>query len=177
MSPDEVGSRSLAVIEHIRALPEWKIASEVLCYWPFKNEVDIRPLIYELWQRGVRVLLPRCRPGQPGVMDVACVTCEDELAEGMYSIMEPTTVCEVMDVTNDTLAPDLALIPGVAFDHRGFRLGYGGGYYDRLLEGPQLGRAFKIGLCFELLFVKKLPVDDWDRPVNAVCTENQLWQK
>ncbi len=177
MPPEQVAEQSRQIVARVMSLPEWKSACEVLLYWPIQNEVDTRALISDLWQREVRVLLPRCRPGQPGMMDVACVTCRNELAEGMYSIMEPIQACEVIDITNKTFCPDLALIPGVAFDRKGFRIGYGGGYYDRLLEGPQMGRALKIGLCYEAQFVKKLPAEEWDRPVNAVCTEKQLWPR
>lgn len=177
MSRDEVTALSGRIADQVRSLEEWRHAGEVLLYWPIMNEVDTRPLISDLWQRGARVLLPRCRPGQPGMMDLACVTCEEELAQGMFSIMEPTNACEVIDITAESFNPDLALIPGVSFDREGHRIGYGGGYYDRLLQGPKMGRALKLGLCYERLFVKKLPRRDWDRPVNAVCTEEQIWHR
>jgi len=177
MTREQVAELSARIADQVRTMEEWQSAGEVLLYWPILNEVDTRPLITDLWQRGARVLLPRCRPGQPGMMDLACVTCEQELAEGMYSIMEPIEACEVIDVTTENFNPDLALIPGVSFDQRGYRIGYGGGYYDRLLEGPAMGRAMKVGLCYEHLFVKKLPHEDWDRPVNAICTEVRVWHR
>jgi 5-formyltetrahydrofolate cyclo-ligase len=177
MTKGQVATLSAGISEQIRSLEEWQRAKEVLLYWPIMNEVDTRPLISELWQRGVRVLLPRCKPGQPGMMDLVCVTCEQELAAGMYSIMEPVAGCEVIDVGAENFRPDLAILPGISFDRQGFRMGYGGGYYDRLLEGPQMGRALKVGLCYEHLFVKKLPKEAWDRPVNTICTEEQTWHR
>lgn len=175
MGPDEVARKSEAIVARIRETLAWKNVQQALVYWPTQNEVDTRPLIVELWQRGASVLLPRCRPGQPGVMDVACVTSEADLAPGAYHIMEPGENCRILDFGAESFAPDLALIPGVGFDRDCFRVGFGGGYYDRLLEGPQLGRALKFGLCYGFQVQNHLPVDDWDRPVNAVCTEDELW--
>lgn len=172
-----VAACSLAVVERIRALPEWMNARQALLYWPLPDEVDTRPLAVDLWQRGAMVLLPRCRPGHPGVMDLACVNCEDDLTEGSFSIMEPIERCRVLEPDCADFAPDVALIPGVAFDREGYRVGYGGGYYDRLLESAHMGRCYKVGLCCEEFFMRKLPRDDWDRPVNAVCTEERLWQR
>ena len=68
LSPSEVAKASLAVAERIRSLTEWKNAWSVLLYWPIKNEIDTRPLLTELWERGAIALLPRCRPDQPGFM-------------------------------------------------------------------------------------------------------------
>lgn len=177
MGLDEVAEKSASIVARIRATIAWKNVRQALVYWPTQNEVDTRPLIVELWQRGASVFLPRCRPGQPGVMDVACVTCEAELAPGAYQIMEPSKDCRIVDIQADDFAPDLALIPGVGFDRSCFRLGFGGGYYDRMLVGPEMGRALKFGLCYSFQVRNKLPVDDWDRPVNAVCTEDELWYR
>ncbi|MGE4468913.1 MAG: 5-formyltetrahydrofolate cyclo-ligase [Desulfovibrio sp.] len=177
MLPEQAAAKSARIVERIRETLAWKNARQILVYWPTQNEVDTRPLIAELWQRGAEVLLPRCRPGQPGVMDVACVTGEADLAPGAFRIMEPDPSCRVVDLYADSFAPDLAFIPGVGFDRRGFRLGFGGGYYDRLLGGIQMGRALKFGLCYGFQVCSKLPLDDWDRPVNAVCTEEELWYR
>lgn len=166
-------ANSLAITEHIRALPEWKNAREVLVYWPVRNEVDTRPLIAELWQREATVLLPRCRKNQPGIMDLACVTCEADLKPGMYSIMEPDADrCPVPD----NYSPDVALIPGVGYDEKGFRLGYGGGYYDRILARTGMKQCFTIGLSHDFQRIKSLPVEQWDKPVRAVCTEKAIWR-
>lgn len=173
LESERVTGVSLAVTELIRALPEWKSAREVLLYWPIQNEIDTRPLMTELWSRGVKTLFPRCQPGQPGVMELACANCHDDLEPGMYSIMEPdATACPVEENAN----PDIALIPGVAYDRRGYRLGFGGGYYDRLLAKPGLLDTLTIGLCYEFQLLDALPVEEWDQPVSAICTEESLWR-
>lgn len=171
MSVSDVEFGSEAVCRLIKSLPAWAEASQVLAYWPLGNEVDVRPLIRELWERGARVFLPRCREGEPGIMDLACVAGKGDLALGLHGIMEPDKCrCPVVE----DAAPDLILVPGVGFDSRGYRLGFGGGYYDRLLEGQGMSGAMKIGPCYDFQYVDRLPVDPWDKPVDAVCTEKEF---
>ncbi len=171
LTSGQVRSASIVVADAIRSLPEWKNAREVLLYWPVRNEVDTRSLMVELWQRGATVLLPRCRRNHPGIMDLACVSGEQDLKPGMYSIMEPhQNRCPALE----NYQPDLALIPGVGYDGKGYRLGFGGGYYDRLLAEPGMQETLCIGLCHEFQRIEKLPVEVWDRPVDVVCSEENL---
>jgi 5-formyltetrahydrofolate cyclo-ligase len=173
LSADEVAKASEGAVSLIRTLFEWKNAAEALLYWPVRGEIDLRPLMAELWQRGCRVLLPRCRPDRPGEMDLACAACEDELTPGAFSIMEPDAgKCPAVDVCR----PDIALIPGVGFDRRGNRLGFGGGYYDRLLAADSLRDTLVVGMAHEFQLVDTLPTQPWDKPVHVVCTEEKLWR-
>lgn len=165
--------KSARVVERIRALEQWTTAGEVLLYWPVKGEVNIRPLLLELWERGSRVLLPRCRPDEFGRMDIACATCEGELVPGPFSIMEPDAE---QCAPEAGICPDLALIPGVGFDLRGYRLGFGGGYYDRILAESDMRSALTVGVAYGFQLVDQLPVETWDQPVNLVCTEEELWR-
>jgi 5-formyltetrahydrofolate cyclo-ligase len=79
----------------------------------------------------------------------------------MLPVVEPDTV-------------DLILVPAVACDRRGFRLGYGGGFYDRLLAQPEWTHKPTIGIVFELAYLNHLEADSWDRPMGSVCTENSF---
>ena len=173
LSQQQVRDGSQGATELIRSLGEWRNACEVLIYWPIRGEVDVRPLAMELWQRNCRVLMPRCRPDAYGEMDIACAACEDELVPGAFSIMEPDTErCPPVA----TCTPDLAIIPAVCFDRRGYRLGYGGGYYDRLLATDDMKDTLKIGLGYGFQLVDQLPVQPWDMPVDIVCTDEELWR-
>lgn len=174
LSPDEVKQASLAVAERIRALSEWKNAWAVLLYWPIKNEVDTRPLLAELWERGSVALLPRCRPEQPGFMDLCACTCEEDLVEGSFNIMEPAPCCATREDSGDIFVPDLVLVPAVAFDTHGYRLGFGGGYYDRLLARPEMDDTVTLGLCYEFQRIDSFPMNAWDVPVQGLCTERGL---
>lgn len=172
-SKSEAKRKSARVVEAVRSLDQWAEAREVLLYWPVQGEVDIRPLARELWERDVRVLLPRCRPDEFGRMDIACATCEGELAPGPFSIMEPDAEKCAPEAE---CCPDLALIPGVGFDWRGCRLGFGGGYYDRLLSTGGLKKALTVGIAFSFQLLDHLPVEEWDQPVDIICTEEEIWR-
>lgn len=171
LSKDDVAGRSTRIRNHLTLLPNWANAHEVLLYTPIKNEVDTTPLLDELWGRSVRVLLPRCRPDEPGIMDVACVSCAEELEPGMYGIPEPALdtcprIC--------TCSPDIILVPGVGFDRHGHRLGFGAGFYDRFLAGGCADKALLIGLAYSFQIVDRLPAESWDIPMHAIITEDGI---
>jgi 5-formyltetrahydrofolate cyclo-ligase len=171
LTREQVAALSRGVMENLRALPLWSSLEEALLYAPIRNEVDTWPLLEELWEREIRVLLPRCRRCAPGEMEWAPTTCSNDLAPGMYAVPEPDPrTCQPVD----SLQPDLIVLPGVAFDRHGYRLGYGGGFYDRFLSLPGLSRAATIGLAFSFQLVENLPRDPWDRPVTIVITEQEI---
>jgi len=173
LTKEQVRDGSQGAVELIRTLAEWKNACEVLIYWPIRGEVDVRPLSMELWQRGCRVLMPRCRPDAYGQMDIACAACEDDLTPGAFSIMEPDAdKCPAVT----SCQPDIAIIPAICFDRRGYRLGYGGGYYDRLLTTDDMKDTVRIGLGYNFQLVEQLPTQPWDMPVDIVCTDEELWR-
>ncbi|WP_207262738.1 5-formyltetrahydrofolate cyclo-ligase [Desulfovibrio sp. Huiquan2017] len=173
LSADEVARASEGAVSLIRTLYEWKNATEALLYWPVRGEIDLRPLAAELWRRGCRVLFPRCRPDRPGEMDLACAACEDEMTPGAFSILEPdATKCPA----EDSCRPQIALIPGVGFDRQGNRLGFGGGYYDRLLARDAMRDTLIVGVGHEFQLVDRVPTQPWDKPVHVVCTDENLWR-
>jgi 5-formyltetrahydrofolate cyclo-ligase len=171
-SLDETAIRAagLAVAKRSEQLPAIRSAHEMLAYWPVRGEVDARPIIEAMWSRSARVLFPRCRPDEPGLMDVACASCFEELTPGSYGIPEPDPErCEALD----HLAPDVVLVPAVAYDRRGYRIGYGGGYYDRLLDNGALNGAMLIGLAYDFQVLDAVPADDWDHPVHLILTPSE----
>ncbi len=173
LAPAEAAAASAAVIARVRELAVWREAREVLFYLPVKNEIDPRGLLQELWERKARTLLPRCRENQPGMLDLACVGSLEETCPGSYGIAEPHIhLCRAPE----TFSPDLILIPGAAFDRRGFRIGFGGGYYDRLLASAPMNQAATIGLAYDFQIADRLPVDPWDKRVRIVCTDKEtIW--
>ena len=154
----------------MRSLPRWRSAKSALLYMPIRNEIDLRPLLVECFNRGMTTLLPRCRPAEPGVMDLACVASHDDIcAIGPFGIQEPGDHCALAPEP-----PDVAIVPGAAFDRQGFRLGYGGGYFDRLLARPEWAHCLAVGVCHGFQLVPELPHDPWDRPVNIVCSSGGI---
>ena len=169
----ELERSSRAVQARLAGLPAWRKAREVLAYMAFGGEVATTGLIEELWGRGALVYVPRCRPEEPGQVDLACLTCFDQLRPGQYGIMEPDPAqCQWLD----GCAPDLALIPAVGFDRRGGRLGFGQGYYDRLLARPGFSETLLVGLAHSFQLVAALPQEPWDRPVHVIVTDKEtVW--
>jgi len=166
-----VQEASQAIQAAIMALPAFEQAREVLLYMAVRNEVRTNLLLDTLLRRGARVLLPRCEVGNTGAMHLACLTCSEELRPGSYGIPEPDPArCARIE----DFAPDMALVPGVAFDRQGRRLGHGGGYYDRLLASPALARTLLLAPAYAFQVLDELPVEPWDRPVHCLITENDI---
>lgn len=170
LSPAFAAEASRAIVERLFRLPRAAAATEILAYLPIHNEVDTALAVRLALDQGKRLLLPRCRADAPGEMDLGCVSGLDDVEPGSFGILEPRRdVCQ----PPEAFAPQLILVPGLAFDTAGARLGYGGGYYDRLLALPLATTAFVVGLAYAFQVVPRLPRQTWDRPVNAVVTERQ----
>lgn len=144
--------------------PAYQEADVVLAYMSFSSEVDTRFLIEHAWNHGKRVAVPKCRDGQQ--MDFYYITGKDQVAPGKYGIMEPTTshLVDTKDGQNY-----ICLLPGLAFNEKCSRLGYGGGYYDRFLsQNPEITRVM---LAYELEKTDEDFGDSFDIPADIVLTE------
>nr|WP_275060811.1 5-formyltetrahydrofolate cyclo-ligase [Enorma phocaeensis] len=142
----------------------------VFTYLSFGSEVDTRSLVRALLSEGVAVALPRC---VPGLRELAWhgVRGLDGLVRNSFGIDEPPADPSTLAAPSDYVHP-VALVPGLAFDETGYRLGYGGGYYDRFLaEFP----GSSIGLCRRAQLLASLAdegaVGPYDVPVNQVVSE------
>lgn len=153
---EQLETWSAEIVERLakRLAPSAETAPQtILAYWPLPDEVDIRPLIRRLVEGGNTVLLPRVT-GET-TMELRRYTTLDDLHEGAFHIMEPTG-----EVFGNEEQIDVALVPGMAFDAAGRRLGRGRGYYDRLLAAHP--GMYKIGICFPFQRVAEVPVDEHD---------------
>jgi len=129
-------------------------------YWPIGDEIDVRPLLRALHDRGHRVALPVTpRRGEP--LSFRGWQPGDALIPERFGTMRPI---------GDPLVPDVLLIPLLAFDAAGRRRGYGGGFYDRTLAG--LPGRFRLGCAFAVQQVDAVPVGPYDMRLDAVATEN-----
>jgi len=138
----------------------------VMAYWPIRGEVDPLPWVRRLWRQGLEVAFPVVEKGK-GLIARRTRSPQD-FVRGAFGIMEPASTCPAV-------APEeihTVLVPAVAYDTRGFRLGYGGGYYDRFLP-TLLPSAELVGLTYEELLVEQLPVDRHDHPVRWIVTERR----
>lgn len=169
-------SARLAAARSIEArlayLPRVEVASVAHCYVGIGSEVATMPLIRGMLGRGQRVLAPRVQG--PDKLEHLELTDLDSLVDGPMGLREPdaNTATRV-----DLGEVDAMLVPGLGFDRRGFRLGYGGGYYDRTLaELRGHRRALVVGIAFDLQLVDELPREAHDQPVDVLVTETQtIW--
>lgn len=159
---------SSRICARLRDLSCWRYADTVLLYMPIKSEVDILPLLNEALAGGKTVGLPRC--GEKGVMRFHLVTDLSELSPGSYGIPEPAK--DAPELREELSSPRaLAIVPGLAFDLSGYRLGYGGGFYDRFL-GAFAG--ISVGVCYADLIKNELPRGVYDRKVQLIVTERKV---
>lgn len=170
-APDLARERGAAAQAALMAERVWQEARQVALYVAFRGEAETDVLLHAAWAQGRQILLPRCRRDTPGIMDfVLCAGIED-LQPGHFGILEPRGDLPALDWGGSALAPDILIIPGVAFDRKGGRLGFGGGYYDRALAKPALRASVRVGLAFSWQVVDALPAEDWDFSVQCLCTE------
>ena len=165
MTAEQRAAASRAICERLLALPEIGRAQTVLSYRALQDEVDLSALHEQLRGRGVRLCFPVSLPH--GVMEVY----EPRgWRSGAYGIREPDRERSPRIEPGEI---DLALIPCVAFDEGGMRLGHGAGYYDRYL--PQCGRAALIAVAFECQRLPAVVFDAHDRRMDAVVTEEKVY--
>ena len=127
-----------AVATRLLATDEWRAARTLLCYLSFGSEVETRALLDRAWERGMEVALPRCVEGTR-LMEWFRVSSLDGLVRSDLGVLEPardaSALVEPSCGIRGSDPSQLAIVPGMAFDPRGYRLGYGGGFYDTFLDG------------------------------------------
>lgn len=175
MAAEERAARSAAACGHACDWLSSIGASNFLAYASFRSELDTRPLLRAGWERGMAVLLPKCEPRDRS-MAIYRVRSLDELTAGAYGLPEPdpgraerwTSIASI----------DAVLVPGLAFDRAGGRLGYGGGYYDRYREAATDGMrraAPWMGLCFgSQVAAARLPAERHDVLLDGYITEQGI---
>ena len=154
---------SAQIRDRLKASAIWKNAGSVLFFAPQPDELDLWPLLEEALAAGKIAALPRYHPA--GKKYVACrvQNLKSEIAPGTFGIREPAARCPEIPLSG----LDLILVPGVAFDWHGHRLGRGKGFYDRLLAGA---RGVKCGIAFDEQVMNDVPVGPSDVGLDFILT-------
>jgi 5-formyltetrahydrofolate cyclo-ligase len=160
-------AQSAQICDRLQTSSQFQQAQTILAYFSFRQEPDLSPLfsLDKIWG------FPRC-VGQSLSWHQWIPTDVASLQTGKYGILEPSPQAPIVPPES----VDLILVPCVACDDCGYRLGYGGGFYDRLLTSPEWQRISTIGITFAFAHLPQLPIDTWDQPLHSVCTEDRLWQ-
>ncbi len=170
ISNEELINKSESATDKLLSTDIYKNANMIMAYIDFRNEVQTEKIIKTAIADGKRIVIPISVVETRQLILSELINYDTELESGAYGILEPKA--EYIRETDAKLV-DLVLIPGVAFDERGFRVGYGAGYYDRFLETVRPDTS-KIALAFELQMVEYAFEDSHDVPVDMIVTEDRI---
>ncbi|MGB6570866.1 MAG: 5-formyltetrahydrofolate cyclo-ligase [Trebonia sp.] len=162
--PDSIRNESGRLIrDHVLEMPQVTSAGTIAAYYSVGTEPDTRGLIFALWKRGSYVVLPVLLPD--GDLDWASYEGPESLAPGPRGVLQPV---EPVRGTGTVARADVVLVPALAVDVRGRRLGRGGGSYDRALArvGPQVPT---IALLYDSELLPSVPAEEHDQAVRAVA--------
>ncbi|MEQ2526185.1 5-formyltetrahydrofolate cyclo-ligase [Robertmurraya yapensis] len=157
---------SYQIAQRLFAESFWKVSNTISITISRMPEVDTYQIIRRAWEEKKTVVVPKCYPSNR-TMKFRVLKAFNELESVFYGLYEPKE-----DVTDevDKKHIDLMIVPGLAFTKSGERLGFGGGYYDRYLEGYD---GKKISLAFQQQVVSSLPVESHDIPLQKIITEEE----
>jgi len=167
MPAEAAAELSAAACESLLALEEYARARSVMLYAPIPGEVDCRPIAVAGWKDGKKVLLPRVTWSPRRMVAVPVHSLDHPVVTGRNGLREP----EGQPVAIEEI--DLIVVPGLAYDRHGNRLGRGGGFYDRFLARPGLA-AHTCGLAFSIQVVGNIPVHPNDYPVKVLVTDKEV---
>ncbi|NJR18958.1 MAG: 5-formyltetrahydrofolate cyclo-ligase [Calothrix sp. CSU_2_0] len=174
MAVTEWKEKSDRICTHLEASPLFLQAKTILVYFSFRQEPDLSPLFANPYYRWG---FPRCVGKNMFWHSVKIGNLETpnsaSLQVNTFGITEPHPHNPIIEPSE----VDLILLPSVACDSQCFRLGYGGGYYDRMLSSPEWNLKPTIGIVFEFAYLPELPIQSWDKPLQNICTENGIYSK
>lgn len=166
LSVEEICLLSEKIFNNLRNHSFFNNSTHVMIYLDFKNEVKTDLIINYCLENNKKVYIPICIP-ETRELCVSRITNLEELQSGHYGIREPGL--EYIRLSDSNLI-DLILVPGVAFDVSGNRIGFGAGYYDRFMMRLKPG-AIKAALAYSFQIVDTLPSDEYDIPMDYIVTE------
>lgn len=155
--------KDAAILKGLEASAQFKGAKRVLVYWGIAEEVNTGVLA-EKYLKEKEIILPRVEEKRLALHHLSSI---EHLRRGKFDILEPHT--DLPEVEASTV--ELAIVPGVAFDEKGHRLGFGGSFYDRLIKELNCP---KIALAYECQIVKDVPREDHDQKVDMIITEERI---
>lgn len=152
--------------ERLFNLDAWQTAKTVAVTVSMGSEIDTREIIEKAWEEGKTVVVPKCLPKERH-LDFRTITTYDNLETVYYGLLEPK-VTETASIHKMEI--DLIIVPGLMFDTEGYRIGFGGGYYDRFLVDAT---AVKVAQAFDVQIIENLPRETHDIPVDRILTPSR----
>ncbi len=171
LSQEQKNEYSKQITERLLALASYKEAKVCMMYASMKDEFQTKDFIVEAIKAGKQICLPYVSDKQLKIMHATKINSLDELVEGAYGIL--TVAKDKLNIINPQDI-DFVLVPAVGFDRDGYRLGMGGGYYDRYLK--MATKAKLVSGIYSCQLVDEIVKDDYDAQVDFVLTENETIQ-
>jgi len=164
-------SGSLSIADKFMGLKIYEASKEILAYYPFRSELDTTIIIRDALKQKKKIILPKVNGKKLDLYYIEDL--KNDLSAGSFDIMEPIpSKCIIASYKNI----DMVLVPGVSFDRNFNRLGYGGGFYDKLLEELPV-KTPRIALAFDLQLIKNVPVMAHDLKVDIIITEKEILRR
>jgi 5-formyltetrahydrofolate cyclo-ligase len=164
---EKLEKKSALIGEKLLALPEFQKAEKLMLYFSIKNEVGTRPLIKECLKQGKQVFLPKTEFEKKKII-LTQISSIEEVKKTRQGLFEP-----IGAKTAKASELDLIVVPGVAFDREGNRIGMGRGFYDELLRKTST-KVKLVGLCFEENLAEEVPTESHDVKMNLIVTDKQV---
>ncbi|NLM06414.1 MAG: 5-formyltetrahydrofolate cyclo-ligase [Tissierellia bacterium] len=168
LNATKIHAFSANITKFLLASNEYKTAKNIFIFINFGSEVITKDIILDAFKENKTVAIPFTY-NKPRKMIASKISSLDELVEGKYGILS-VDENKIIEVPKEEI--DLVIVPSVAFDREGYRVGYGGGYYDRFLE--DIPKVKKIGIAFDLQIVNEVPRESFDISVDKVITEKEI---
>jgi len=170
LSTEVIKDKSNTIFKQLNETEFYNKANNVMLYVSFGSEVMTKPIIDDLLSKGKRVFIPVTVPKTKALIVSELKNYEDDLVVGHFGVLEPKE--EALRPVEPNIL-DLVIVPGVAFDKSGYRIGYGGGYYDRFI--PRLREeTTTVSLAFDMQLIDKIPTSQYDMAVEYIITEDQF---
>ena len=145
----------------------FKESNIIFIYVNMDSEINTIEIIKEALIRGKRIAVPKVLPVEKEMVALEIKSLLDLNESGSYGILEPG-----MDKNDVSEEVDLVVLPGLAFEENGYRIGYGGGFYDKFLNKHQ--DINKVALCYNFQIISNMPKDDYDQRVDVIMTESKI---
>lgn len=170
ITPEKRAELDRAVFENFTSSLTFRLTDTLLAYYSVNGEVSTIDVINAAFDKNIRVFLPRCTKDPSGndIMYFHGIKSFFDLKEGMYGIPEPDIDLPLFEPKGH----NVCIVPGLAFDKNGYRIGYGKGYYDRFLRNFC---GTKVGFCYSDFLVDNLPVGKYDSKIDMLITEKGIY--
>ena len=167
MRVDDKKRANYSIADAVLKRSEILHAQTICIYLPLPEEVDTKPIIEEFFRLKKTVVVPKVSGDR---LELHAISSFNNLQKGTFGVLEPSDSCPLIGIPE----VDVFIVPGIAFDTQGFRIGWGKGYYDTVLAGITVPR---IGLAYDVQLIAHVPHTSYDVPMTVVITDKHIIER